>query len=65
LRSLGSPWHIDVRNPARVSVNSSGLHQMSVGKVAIFELHSTDPDSDVSVNVTRTYRLKPSLTRVQ
>lgn len=30
---------------------------MSVGKVAIFELHSTDPDSDIAVNVTRTYRL--------
>ena len=28
---------------------------MSVGKVAIFELHSTDADSDITVNVTRTY----------
>jgi len=46
---------VDVRNPARVSVNSSGLHQMSVGKVAIFELSSTDPDSDVTVNVTSMY----------
>ena len=52
---VGSPWRIDVRNPARVTVNSSGLHQMSVGKTAIFELQSTDPDSDVTVNVTRTY----------
>jgi len=45
-----------VRNPARVTINSSGLHQMSVGKPAIFELHSTDPDSDITVNVTRMYR---------
>jgi len=52
---VGSPWRIDIRNPARVTVNSSGLHQMSVGKVAIFELNSTDPDSDITVNVTRMY----------
>jgi len=56
----GSPWRVEVRNPARVTINSSGLHQMSVGNVAIFELHSTDPDSDISVNVTRTYRPPPS-----
>jgi len=53
--TVGSPWRIDVRSPARVSVNSSGLHQMSVGKVAVFELQSTDPDSDITVNVTRMY----------
>ena len=52
---VGSPWRVEVRNQARVSVKSSGLHQMSVGKVATFELHSTDPDSDITVNVTRMY----------
>ena len=61
----GSPWRIDVRNPARISVNSSGLHQMSVGKVAIFELNSTDPDCDITVNVTRMYMYFKPLPQLQ
>jgi hypothetical protein len=48
----GSPWRVDVRSPASITVTGNGLHLVPVGRVAVFEVHSSQSNGDVIVNIT-------------
>lgn len=48
----GSPWKIDVRNPAVVTVDTRAVQLVPVGILSEFEVHTGTIYGDIQVNIT-------------
>lgn len=48
----GSPWKIEVRNPANVTVDTRPIQLVPVGVLSEFEVHTGTVYGDIQVNTT-------------
>ena len=48
----GSPWKVDVRSSANVTIVGSGIQFVPVGRLATFEVRTGISGGSVIVNVT-------------
>jgi|SRR6218665_1189963 len=48
----GSPWKIEVRNPANVTVDTRAIQLVPVGVLSEFEVHTGTVYGDITVNIT-------------
>jgi len=48
----GSPWRVDVRNPAMVTVASNNVQFVPVGRVSDFDVRTSTIDGELVANIT-------------